>query len=373
MIEIRFVCNLEKLTPAEKPVIASGDVNSVQLRVDFCQKWDKYAKAAVFFADKNPTPIECPMTANACIVPPEVLAESGTFYVGIRGVVANDVTAAVLTTDVVGYRVVNGAPSGVETGPTPDVYQQILTGYGKMDATKQNKLAWATDADIEAMFEGTYEGEEDEDPKGGSSDAVTYTPQTLTEEQKAQARENIGAASIADILSENARSLLITILRNAVYTSDQSENIKALKNEIMPATNMVKDIKISAGVTGSATELTIYTYTDRRAAVNPVGQYLDKGKTYKFSLGDVSGYCYGVQVFVATEAGLTFEIVEGENSTYRTVKARPVDTGWITADYEYTPTEDNCVFVVNFKKDTEDFLTEDDRKILLANFTVKEV
>lgn len=200
MIEIRFVCNLEKLTPVEKPVIASGDVNSVQIRVEFCQKWDKYAKSAVFFADKNPTPIERPMTANACIVPPEVLAERGTFYVGIRGVVANDVTAAVLTTDVVGYRVVNGAPSGVETGPTPDVYQQILTGYGN----KQNKLAWATDADIEAMFEGTYEGEEDEDPEGngylpgkgpeGSSpDAVTYTPQDLTPEQQAQARANIGA------------------------------------------------------------------------------------------------------------------------------------------------------------------------------------
>ena len=198
MIEIRFVCNLEKLTPVEKPVIASGDVNSVQIRVEFCQKWDKYAKSAVFFADKNPTPIECPMTADACIVPPEVLAESGTFYVGIRGVVADDTTAAVLTTDVVGYRVVNGAPSGVEIGPTPDVYQQILTGYNK----KQNKLAWATDADIEAMFAGTYEGEEDEDPEGngylpgdGSPGAVLYTPQTLTEEQKAQARKNIGAVS----------------------------------------------------------------------------------------------------------------------------------------------------------------------------------
>lgn len=209
MIEIRFVCNLEKLTPAEKPVIASGDVNSVQLRVDFCQKWDKYAKAAVFFRKGDPTPIECPMTANACIVPPEVLAESGTFYFGIRGVVADDVTAAILTTDVVGYRVVDGAPSGVDKGPTPDVYQQILTGYGKMDATKQNKLAWATDADIEAMFDGTYEGEEDEDPEGngylpgkdpegGSPDAVTYTPQNKTEKEKAQARDNIGITNDPD-------------------------------------------------------------------------------------------------------------------------------------------------------------------------------
>lgn len=166
MIEIRLICNQEKLTPAEKPIIASGDVNSVQLRVEFCQVWDKYAKSAVFFTDKAPTPIECPLLQNVCHVPAEVLAESGTFYIGIRGVNTNDTTAAVLTTDILGYRVVNGAPTGVEIGPTPDVYQQILTGYGKMDNFKQNKLSWVTDADIDAMFDGTYEGVEEEDPEG---------------------------------------------------------------------------------------------------------------------------------------------------------------------------------------------------------------
>lgn len=31
---------------------------------------------------------------------------------------------------------------------------------------KQNKLSWVTDEDIDAMFDGTYEGEEDEDPEG---------------------------------------------------------------------------------------------------------------------------------------------------------------------------------------------------------------
>lgn len=32
--------------------------------------------------------------------------------------------------------------------------------------TKQNKLAWVTDEDVDAMFEGTYVGTEDEDPEG---------------------------------------------------------------------------------------------------------------------------------------------------------------------------------------------------------------
>lgn len=35
----------------------------------------------------------------------------------------------------------------------------------------------------------------------GSKDAVLYTTQTLTEEQKAQARENIGAGTVEDVLA----------------------------------------------------------------------------------------------------------------------------------------------------------------------------
>ena len=31
---------------------------------------------------------------------------------------------------------------------------------------KQNKLGWVTDADIDAMFAGTYVGDEDESPNG---------------------------------------------------------------------------------------------------------------------------------------------------------------------------------------------------------------
>lgn len=62
---------------------------------------------------------------------------------------------------------------------------------------------------------------------------LRYDAQELTEEQKAQARANIGVdASIeggGSGLSENAKTLLLTILRNGVYVSDQSANIAALE------------------------------------------------------------------------------------------------------------------------------------------------
>ena len=39
-------------------------------------------------------------------------------------------------------------------------------------STKQNKLAWVTDEDIDAMFAGTYEGVETEDPEEGEGDGT---------------------------------------------------------------------------------------------------------------------------------------------------------------------------------------------------------
>ncbi len=38
-------------------------------------------------------------------------------------------------------------------------------------------------------------------PGGGSPDAVLYTPQTLTDAQKAQARKNIGAATVDEVVA----------------------------------------------------------------------------------------------------------------------------------------------------------------------------
>lgn len=80
---------------------------------------------------------------------------------------------------------------------------------------------------------------------------VSYDLQSLTEEQKTQARTNISAASaeevgqlretIADLkgnggISTDAKSLLITILREGIYSTDQSENITRL-NELLGSEN----------------------------------------------------------------------------------------------------------------------------------------
>ena len=54
------------------------------------------------------------------------------------------------------------------------------------------RLSYWDEKDKDEVSHWKFEGE-DWEPVGGTADAVTYTPQTLTEEQKSQARTNIGA------------------------------------------------------------------------------------------------------------------------------------------------------------------------------------
>ena len=57
------------------------------------------------------------------------------------------------------------------------------------------RLSYWDEKDKDEVSHWKFEGE-DWEPVGGTADAVTYTPQTLTEEQRAQARTNIGALDV---------------------------------------------------------------------------------------------------------------------------------------------------------------------------------
>ena len=60
------------------------------------------------------------------------------------------------------------------------------TAYRNVLTTKQNKLSWVTDADIDEMFAGAYVGFEDEDPEGDGY--------VLTEKDKAEMVNDVLAA-----------------------------------------------------------------------------------------------------------------------------------------------------------------------------------
>ena len=145
MTTISLIATDQQLAISANPVIASGDVDSVQLHIDFDSAWSGYSKNAVFFTEEDDTVYEKVLNLeNECIVPHEVLSEFGVLYIGVRGVK----NAQVKTSTLVKFQIKEGSPSGNGThvDPTPDMYQQILTAYGE---TKSEVI------DIRARFEET--------------------------------------------------------------------------------------------------------------------------------------------------------------------------------------------------------------------------
>lgn len=293
-----------------------------------------------------------------------------------------------------------------------------------------------------------------------AEDALRFSAQTLTEKQQAQARQNIGAVSAGELpapgLDETSANLLLTILQNGVYTSDQSENIlllsaavcgtvvhgianvlenvtsdnsrsllaegdsytavltaaegyeldtvtvtmggaditaevyaegvisiPAVTGEVVITATAAKVSSITVAailqgttsyITGSGLQLSAASNHLHRATVIPVGQYLEKGKTYRFSIGDAApDYYFGVQIMTASEAGLTFPRVEGESVVYSGVTSRLVDTGWIQEDYEYTAQQDNLIFTMNFRNSANANLNTSEFALLMANVVIEEV
>lgn len=135
------------------------------------------------------------------------------------------------------------------------------------------------------------------------------------------------------------------------------------------------DVALGASVSfESSNGMTISNRTDRATAL-PVGQYLTKGKTYNFSLGEFSDdYSYGIQIMVVSSKGLVFEIDDIEGIQYfPEVSSRELDSGWLTADYQYPATKDNRILCINFKKNAGGNFSETDRINLINNFKIEEV
>ena len=131
MTTIHAVTSDQVLSATVLPKVACNNQNTVRLHVDFDSFWDGYAKAAVFYTSKNPTVYEKVFSAdNICIVPPEVLTESGHLYIGVKGVKGSEVKMST----VLRYKLEVGTPSLVISDPTDNVYHQLLSANSNTNA-----------------------------------------------------------------------------------------------------------------------------------------------------------------------------------------------------------------------------------------------
>lgn len=127
--------------------------------------------------------------------------------------------------------------------------------------------------------------------------AVLYTEQTLTEEQKAQARENIGVSGgnvdqSGGGLSATASALLINILRNAVYTADQSASITALESALLSGGSGGGTDEPDTPVEPDEPVVTTYTIVSAllHATSNNASASVESGASYTATITADDGY-----------------------------------------------------------------------------------
>lgn len=109
------------------PRIASGSKNALQIRCNFCGKWEGCGKTAVFYRTEDEV-YHVPVVEGLVTVPWEVLVDEGYFWLGFMG--EDDLTR---TTEAIRIEVAKGAltvATATPQEPTPDIYQQIMAAYG---------------------------------------------------------------------------------------------------------------------------------------------------------------------------------------------------------------------------------------------------
>ena len=121
----------QRLQLINVPLIASGGVDVIQIRFEFCGLWSGCGKTAVFYRDPK-TVYHVPIADGLATVPWEVLTEEGFFYFGVMGAASN-----VRTTEVIKVYVTRGAITAATAEPkepTPNIYEQLLASYGVVDS-----------------------------------------------------------------------------------------------------------------------------------------------------------------------------------------------------------------------------------------------
>lgn len=192
---IKVNCVDQRLITSNNPLIAAGGRNEDRMEFTFCSLWEGFEKTAVFYRDANKAVYHIPIEDDACIIPHEVLADEGWMYFGVFGTL-NDVRR---TTAIAKYRIERGAITGygLPSDPTSDIYAQYLAQVLRAETAASNAETAASNANNAAERADNAAS----NAETAASNSVRYDiAQTLTDEQKTQARENIGAADAESII-----------------------------------------------------------------------------------------------------------------------------------------------------------------------------
>ena len=214
----------------------------------------------------------------------------------------------------------------------------------------------------------------------------TVTPETLESgavAYNAKGERIVGVGNaVSSGLSATAAALLIEILRNALYESDQALNIETLAAALGAsgepagpedlATNM--DVITGNCAIVDGTKIT-YQVDSVRCVTNPVAFYVEQGKKYTVSFDSYANYGFYVNGCSYSGNITDFEVVEGTQEIFNGDFRRILRSGWQYADYSFEPDGTYSVVYLQFRNLANGTLTSDDAAAIkqLLHIYVEEV
>ena len=202
---ITLTANHQSLT-AEYLPLAAESVQYLTAKV-VCETEDWTGREIKALFGQGCTVYEIPVTGGEITAKQQLNLTAGDWRVWLVGNSARDGEVIPrITTNVAHISV--ASTGGTEGNPfpiiPPTVEEQLRADMGNLDdLTTEDKSSL-----VAAINEAAA--------SGGSKDAVTYTPQTLTEEQKSQARTNIGAGQ--PVFAVNVTE----VVESGGYTADKT-------------------------------------------------------------------------------------------------------------------------------------------------------
>lgn len=205
---ITLTANHQSLT-AEYLPLAAESVQYLTAKV-VCETEDWNGREIKAMFGQGCTVHEVPVTGGEITAKQQLNLTAGDWHVWLVGNSARDGEVIPRITTNIAH--ISVAPTGGTEGNPfpaipPTVEEQLRADMGN--------LADLTTEDKSSLVAAINEAAE----SGGAADAVTYTPQTLTEEQKSQARTNIGAEKAGTGYTKPADGIPKSDLAKSVQTS----------------------------------------------------------------------------------------------------------------------------------------------------------
>lgn len=205
---ITLTANHQSLT-AEYLPLAAESVQYLTAKV-VCETEDWNGREIKAMFGQGCTVHEVPVTGGEITAKQQLNLTAGDWHVWLVGNSARDGEVIPRITTNIAH--ISVAPTGgTEGNPFPAIPP---TAEEQLRADMGN-LADLTTEDKSSLVAAINEAAE----SGGAADAVTYTPQTLTEEQKSQARTNIGAEKAGTGYTKPADGIPKSDLAKSVQTS----------------------------------------------------------------------------------------------------------------------------------------------------------